>query len=549
MANSTEFKLWAPYNKGAFLVGDFSTEQPEEIEMTKGDDGYFRASVDLEDGTYAYHFRVQSKSFFLEENEWVDVIDPYATAVDEAEQKAVLRIKGGDRIIDTYTWQHNDADLPAKNELVIYETLVQDFATAADDQKGTFKSLVGKLDYLQSLGINAIELMPIQSCPMEIGWGYNLRHYFAPRSSYGKPEDLKQLIDECHARHMFVMLDVVLNHSEAESPLTKIDYEYWYHREPKDPDNNWGPEFDYDHYDDNYERHPARDFMREMVNFWVTEYRFDGLRFDAVKQLDRPDFLSWIVDEAGMAADRPLFTVAEHVPEKPEISGMEGPVDGCWRISFYYNFLDILFEESGNIEKIKELVDPTQQGFQSTMNVVNYIASHDHDRLMATLADKEIFDEAAFKRAKFGMALLMTAMGVPMIWMGEEFGAYKHKSLDPAPLDWSLLDNETNSGLFKYTQGLIALRQQNAALKSDNLSVFHQNLDDGVVGYLRWHEMGTRVAVIVNCSHNYIADYTVKDLPEDGTWHEWTKNIDVSVEGGALTMDLPEYEVQVLVWS
>lgn len=547
MADLVEFKLWAPYNAKASLVGEF-LDNP--VEMEKGKDGYFRTKVELADGSYRYQFRVQSKSFFLEADEWVEVIDPYATQVDEAAQCAIAEVRSGQRIVGNYTWQHDQVELPGQNELVIYEMLVQDFNEGDSGEKGTFRTVLDKLDYLQSLGVNAIELMPVQSCPMEIGWGYNLRHYFALRSAYGTPDDLKQLIDECHARGMLVLLDVVLNHSESESPLTKIDYDYWYRREAKDPDNSWGPEFDYEHYDENYDRYPAREFMRDMINFWIAEYHFDGLRFDAVKQLDNPDFLGWIVDEAGLTAKpKPLFTIAEHIPETPELSGFEGPVDSSWRVSFHYNLLDLLLQKGDAVALAKELIDPRPTGFQSTTNVVNYLTSHDQDRVMASMADAEIFDEAAFKRAKFGAALVMTAMGIPMIWMGEEIGEYKPKTLDPAPLDWSLLDNEANQGLLKYYQGLIALRKENAALRSDNIDIFYEDLESKVLGYVRWDDIGPKVAVVVNCSDSYLADYEVSDLPEDGTWHEWTKDYDVSIEDRRLRLDLPEYEAQVLVWS
>ncbi|MGC1307814.1 MAG: alpha-amylase family glycosyl hydrolase [Phormidesmis sp.] len=546
MTNAVEFKLLAPYNAKASLVGDFVKDG--SVDMEKGKDGYFRTTVELEDGRYAYKFKVRSKSFFLEEDEWVEVIDPYATEVDESQQVAIAHIKDGEKIVDAYVWKHEQAELPKPDEFVIYEMLVQDFNSDGDN--GSFKSIIDKLDYIESLGVNALELMPVQSCPMEIGWGYNLRHYFALRSSYGKSVDLKQLIDECHARGIVVLLDVVLNHSESEAPLTKIDFDYWYHREAKDPDQSWGPEFNYDHYDENYDCYPARDFMAAMVSFWLSEYRFDGLRFDAVKQLDRPDFLKWVVGQAGLAAKpRPLFTAGEHIPEKPEISGLEGPVDSSWRVSFHYNFLDLILQDQDDLELAKTLIDPTQQGFQGTSEVINYLISHDQDRLMANLADANIFDEAAFKRAKFGAALVMTALGIPMIWMGEEMGEYKQKTLDPAPLDWSLLDNEANAGLLKYYQGLISLRKENAALRSNNIAVFHENTDNLVLGYMRWHDQGARVAVIANCSDNYIADYEISDLPEDGIWHEWTQNFDVEVREGKLTMDLPEYEAQVLVWS
>ena len=548
MATPVEFELRAPYNAEATLLGDFLDDQT--VEMKKGKDGYFRTQVDLEDGEYRYKFKVRSKSFFLESDEWIEVVDPYATRVDETAQWAIAHIKAGQRSLDDYVWQHDNVDLPDQNELVIYEMLVQDFNSGGPEKSGTFQSVIEKLDYLQSLGVNALELMPVQSCPMDIGWGYNIRHYFALRKSYGEPADLKQLIDECHARHMLVLLDVVLNHSESESPLTKIDFDYWYRRESKDPDNSWGPEFDYNDYDDNYNCYPARDFMRDMINFWIGEYHFDGLRFDAVKQLDNPEFLRWIVDEAGLKAEpKPLFTIAEHIPEDPNLSGYEGPVDSSWRVSFHYNMLDLFLKEDSGVDLAKELINPTPAGFQSTSNVVNYLTSHDQNRLIVNLASADIFDEAAFKRAKFGAALTMTAMGIPMIWMGEETGEYKAKTLDRAPLDWALLDSEANQGLLQYYQGLIALRKENPALCSDNIAIFHENSDRRVLGYVRWHEAGPRVAVIINCSNSYIADYEVTDLPEDGDWHEWTKNYDVKVEGGRAVMDLPEYEAQVLVWS
>ena len=546
MANSIEFELRAPYNEKAYLLGDFSDEP---VEMKKGEDGYFRTKVELADGEHQYKFKVQSKSHFLDENAWVEVIDPKATAIDPGAQMAIVRIKNGERILDNYEWKHDVSDLPTQDQLVIYEMLVQDFAQPGED-KVNFQSVIAQLDYIQDLGINAIEIMPVQACPMEIGWGYNCRHYFALRPSYGRPEDLKQLVDECHGRGIEVILDMVLNHSESESPLTQIDFDYWYRREAKDPDNSWGPEFDYEHYDEHYDCYPAREYMRDMVNFWVSEYHIDGLRFDAVKQIDNPDFLNWITDEAGMAA-KPgtCYSIAEHIPEDPSLTGLNRPFDSCWRVSFHYNILDLLTKPGYDIKVVKELVDPITQGFGSNTNVINYTTSHDQDHLMSDLGNTQIFGEEAFKRAKLAAVMVMTALGIPMMWMGEEFGIAGEKSLDPAPLDWALLDNEDNNGLLQYYQGLIRLRKENGALRSDNLSFFHENSTDGVIGYIRWDDMGPRVAVVVNCSDNYLQDYEVSNLPEDGTWHEWTGNYEVQVENGSAKITLSGHEAKVLVWS
>ncbi len=89
--------------------------------MEKGKDGYFRTQVELEDGVYQYKFRIQTKSPNFEPDQWVDVIDPYATDVDEQEEVGILKIKEGKRIVDTYVWQHDDTWLPNSHEIVIYE--------------------------------------------------------------------------------------------------------------------------------------------------------------------------------------------------------------------------------------------------------------------------------------------------------------------------------------------------------------------------------------------------------------------------------------------
>ncbi len=112
MASPIQFNLFAPYNNGAALIGSFFDWK--EIPMKKGDDGYFRVTVDLEDGEYQYKFRVQTRSWFFEPDEWVTITDPYATDVDgqSSDENGIVRIKDGERIVDTYVWQHDDKPLP-----------------------------------------------------------------------------------------------------------------------------------------------------------------------------------------------------------------------------------------------------------------------------------------------------------------------------------------------------------------------------------------------------------------------------------------------------
>ena len=549
MASAIEFYLFAPYNKGAALIGSFSDWK--EIPMEKGEDGYFRTKVDLEDGEHQYKFRVQSKSWFFEPDQWVDVNDPFATEIDNPTQNCVVRIKDGERIIDTYVWQHDDKPLPADRELVIYEMHVGDFSGGEDDPhaRGKYKHVIEKLDYLCQLGINAIELMPVKEYPGDHSWGYNPRYFFASESSYGTTEGLKRLIDECHARGIRVIMDGIFNHSEAESPLTQIDHDYWYHHSPRDPDNNWGPEFNYELYDEKLDIKPAWNFVGDAVRFWIQEYHIDGIRFDAARQIANYDFMHWIVQEAKKAASmKPFYSIAEHIPETASITNVDGPMDGCWHDSYRYTLTVHICGDTFDLESLKDAIDCKRQGFMGSTNVVNYLTNHDHNHIMAELADRDIFDEEAFKRAKLGAAILMTSVGVPLIWMGEEFGEYKYKTPDQAKIEWPLLANDLNKGLFEYYKGLIALRKSNQALYTENVDFFHENPEAKVFAYTRWNDQGSRVVVVVNFSENFLGDYEVPNFPENGTWHEWTYDYDVEVGDNKLITDLGEYEAKVFVW-
>ncbi len=555
MGKSIEFKLFAPYNKGAALVGSFSNWQ--EIPMQKDEKGYFRALVDLEDGVYEYKFRVQTLSPGYNRDEWLEIVDPYATRVGDGGQTGIVQIKEGEAIVDTYVWQHDANWLPPNHELVLYEMHVSDFCGAEDPPRRSekFKRVAEKLDYLCELGINAIQLMPVTEYPGEYRWGFKVRYFFAPETSYGPSEDLKLLIDECHARGIRVFIDGTYNHTDEECPLMFIDRGYWYYQGPHYPDepvNYWGPEFNYEHYDARLNIRPAWEFIGDAVNFWIKEYHIDGIRFDAVRQLGNREFLHWIAQQAREAAgSKPFYLIAEHIPETPTIVGWDAPFEGCWHESFSIFVVDALCDREFNLENLKKGLDPKRDKFWAATNLVNYLGNHDRERVMAQLGDCGVFDEDAFRRAKLGAVIMMTAVGVPMIWMGDEFGFYTHKKpvTEPNPLEWKLLKNSRNSDLFYYFQGLIALRKQNHALYTNNIEFFHENAECKVLAYVRWNDRGDRVVVVANFSNRYLGNYGVPNFPAGERWHEWTYNYDVEARDCWLITDLPPYEAKVFVWQ
>jgi 1,4-alpha-glucan branching enzyme len=206
--------------------------------------------------------------------------------------------------------------------------------------------------------------------------------------------------------------------------------------------------------------------------------------------------------------------------------------------------------ETFELEKLKEVLDPKRQGYGATTNVINYLATHDRERIFRELGDRGIFDEDAFRRAKLGAVLLMTAMGVPMLWMGEEFGEHKRKSenvTQPKKIAWPLLERDLNRDLFEHYKKLITLRKQNPVLQSEYIEFFHENPEAKVLAYIRWNEQGSRVVVLVNFSDSTLNGYKVPHFPVAGTWYEWIGGSNIEAGENEIVIDLPAYEARVLV--
>ncbi len=543
-----EFSLFAPYNEKVALKGDFSDWK--ELELTKGDDGYFRTTLDLADGDYEYKFCVKSNSPWWP-GEWVCITDPMATDVNEEhDENGILHVREGQTIVDQYQWQHDDAFLPPDNELVIYEMHISDFG-------GNFQGVIEKLDYLASLGVNGLELMPLAEYPGKYSWGYNPKFFYAVESAYGTSTDFKHLVDECHARGIRVILDVVANHTHQDSPLAHIDHNYWFMDPEQNTDNEqFGPKFDYNHLDENLGMFPARKFMNEVAFYWATEFHLDGIRFDATSLINNFDFLRFIGEKVKeVSGMKPFYLVAEHIPLDPAIVGMDGPMDGLWHDYFYFQMVANLRENDFNgtpafdWERTMAAIEPARNAILGPIAAVQYLTNHDHERLMFELGAAGIVDEKAFRKAKLGAAVLFTSVGVPMIWMGEEFGEFWEKSLDAHPLHWDLLGNENNSDLLHYYSGLVYLRKTTDALKTENIEFFHHDPEHKLMAWRRWDEGGSLVAVVANFSDEPLGDYSVPFFPSEdgGQWHEFTFNYDIQTAEGVLVDSFGPSECKIYI--
>lgn len=196
-----------------------------------------------------------------------------------------LDVHGPSEVIDPGSYEWSDADWRGRpwEEAVLYELHIGCFTL-----EGTFRAAIEKLDALVDLGITGIELMPIADFAGSRNWGYDGVQLFAPDSSYGRPEDLKALVDAAHSRGLMVLLDVVYNHFGPEG-------NYWPDYAPIFTERHstpWGPAVNFDGEGSSI----AREVFVENALFWIEEYRMDGLRFDAVHAI-RDESEIHILDE------------------------------------------------------------------------------------------------------------------------------------------------------------------------------------------------------------------------------------------------------------
>lgn len=525
------FSLFAPHQDWVELVGSW-LEMP--LPLQKDDQGTWHLETAVPDGYHCYKFCLMSLSPFSY-GEIVDITDPLARVVDESNDDAsILLVLDGKDVTTApdFQWQHDDKPLPQDNELVIYELHVGEFGWK-EDKPGDFQSVTERLDYLRDLGVNAIELMPIAAFPTDQSWGYNPRHLCALENAYGSPKDFKRLVDEAHARGMRVILDMVLNHTEVEAPLNKIDFYYWF-RDARENEQSFGPKFDYERTDDSLGVRPAFKYGLEVATYWIREYHIDGYRLDATAVLDNFEFIRAVRQACEEAAGgKPFYLVAEHLPEDPAIAGPQAPVDGAWHQAFQLQAIATLCEceVEGKVfdpGAMLAALNPRNHGYISPGRVVNYLESHDEFTLMQKLAERGISGDQAFRKNKLGASLLFTAVGNPMLYQGQEFGGHRWRETEIRPLQWELLQADYGLHLKEHYAFLAKLRRESPALKGEKLEPMHLDPQAGIIAYRRGYGEA-EVLVVANLRDQ---DQTQRIPFPDGAWRELTFGYEIDSAGG-----------------
>jgi maltooligosyltrehalose trehalohydrolase len=428
---AVRFRLWAPAARRVEVaLYDAHGESARYLDMPACGDGWLELTTDAAGTGTLYRYRIDGG---------LEVPDP-------ASRFNPQDVGGPSRVIDPLAFQWTDASwrAPPWHEAVVYE-----LHTGTFTPEGTFAGIERKLEHLVELGVTAIELMPIADFPGTRGWGYDGVLPFAPDSAYGTPEDLKRLVCAAHTRGVAVMLDVVYNHFGPEGNYLGLYAPLFFTERHHTP---WGAAINFD----GSESRPVRDFYLHNALYWLTEYRLDGLRFDAVhaiRDTSSPHILTEVARavRAGPGRSRPIYLVLENNANEAHWLGPPGAAqafDAQWNDDVHHCLHVILTHEcDGYYEDFIArphalLCRSLAEGFafQGEPSVhlgrprgepsgqlpptafVNSLQTHDQigNRAFGERIGQLVHNAAARRAAA---AIFLLAPSPPMLFMGEEWDA------------------------------------------------------------------------------------------------------------------------------
>lgn len=413
--------LEAPLKDFVYVAGSFNNWNPTSSYAMKKDptSGKFWLELTgLVSGTnYTYQYWVVDETPITNSPALVKVADPCSAIVlspwddpfipnvtypnlpvyPAGQEREVTLLKTGQA---PYNWQVTNFSKPNKDKLVVYELLLRDF-----DTNRNFQDVINRIQYFKDLGINAIELMPIMEFEGNESWGYNTSFHMALDKFYGTPEKFKELVDVCHQNGIAVILDIAFNHAFGRNPMVRM----WMN----DPDGDgWGPPSSENPYFNTVARHSysvgedfnhastlTRNYVKQTIKHWITEYKIDGFRWDLTKgftqncnagndactnnyQQDRVDILKEYADYS-WSLDNDHYVIFEHLGSDFEEQQWanyrinEGKGIMMWG-ELFTQYKELALGFSGqNISRMSH----NSRGFTGK-RLLGYPESHDKDRVM-----------------------------------------------------------------------------------------------------------------------------------------------------------------------
>ncbi len=426
VCDMVRFRLWAPRARSVALqLADALLSMHAESE------GWFALTTDRAGPGARYRYVVDGKAY----------PDPASRCQPEG-------VHGASEVVDpgAYVWTASGWHGRSWEEIVLYELHLGTFS-----ETGDFAGAIRRLDHVRELGATAVELMPIAEFPGNRGWGYDGTYLYAPLSRYGRPEDLKRLVEACHQRGLAAFLDVVYNHFGPEGSYLPAIAPAFFTERHHTP---WGAALDFD----GPLSRPVRNFMIHNALYWLEEYGFDGLRLDAVHAIhdsSEPDILSELAQTVRrQIPDREIHLVLENDRNEARYlrrsAGRAGGFTAQWDDDLHHALHVLItgehlgFYADYSAEPAAHLGRALAEGFAyqgeaspfrggrprgepsarlPATAFVSFLQNHDHvgnqpfgTRLAARAADSLLHA---------GVAIVLLSPQIPLLFMGEEWGSQR----------------------------------------------------------------------------------------------------------------------------
>ncbi|WP_254560853.1 alpha-amylase family glycosyl hydrolase [Dyadobacter diqingensis] len=526
------YRVWAPHADSVSVVGTFNDWNPDTNPLQPEENGNWGILVENSKEGDEYKFALKTPAGDFQRN------DPYALMVTNSVGNSVVYNHS------SFDWAEAEYAMPSWNELIIYELHIGTFHVTEENKVGTFYTAIEKIDYLKSLGINAVELMPCSEFPGDRSWGYNPANPFAIESDYGGPDGLKAFVMAAHEAGIAVILDVVYNHF-GPSDLDLWRFDGWAENDGGGIYfyNDWKSETPWGNTRPDFGRGEVRQYIHDNALMWLRDYRIDGLRMDMVVYIrnvkadgnpgndlqDGISLMQWINKDIKENFPNRI-TIAEDmhsldfVTNSVENDGMG--YGSQWDAEFVHSVRDAIITADDQNRNIPSVVDAITSRYNAdSFQRIIYTESHDEvangqARVAEEIANGDVDNWYSKKRAALGVALVLTSPGIPMIFQGQPLLEDKWFS-DSDPIDWSRL--ERFSGFINLHRDLIHLRRNwfgvTEGLQGQEVQIIRADDDKKVIVMHRYKNGGPKdsVVVVLNFSTETFDDYKV-GFPRHGSW-------------------------------
>ncbi len=574
---SVLFNLYAPGKKSVSVIGDFNSWRADsKATMTQTPDGNrWWVQIDNIDASkeYAYQYLVDGV---------LKVADPYCEKILDPANDAGIPASvypglkaypaGQTGIVSVlqanqpaYNWVNTSFTRPDKKKLVIYELLIRDFTAAH-----SYKSIQDSLSYLAKLGINAIELMPVNEFEGNDSWGYNPSFYFAPDKFYGTKNDLKAFIDACHTRGIAVIMDMVLNHSFGSSPMVQLYFDQtaqkplatnpWYNVTPTHP-YNVGYQF-------NHESVATKYFVKNVMQFWMKQYKIDGYRFDLAKGFTQTNYgttdaavNAWGAYDAGRVAiwkdymsfitsvdPNNFYVILEDFASNQEEKELADDGMMTWNnMNYSFNEATMGWISTSDLSGLFF----NSHTFTQPDNLVSYMESHDEERLM--FKNEQYGNKSGsysvqnlatgLKRQEAAAAFLFSTPGPKMLWQfgerGYDISINNTDRLSDKPAHWEYMNDPLRAHLYSVFATLIKMKIRNDVFNTSTL----QYTSSGALKSISL--MGTGMNVVVAGNFDVVTQTASVTFPSAGTYIDYMSGATINIPTNtySMTLNAGEYHI------